>query len=176
MPSHDRGYSGRRRPTAVFASTDRQDPRRECAMSTIGFALVLAIGAAPMHAQGRTECSMQRLTGTWKMASMTFDGKPTNDKELNGAIFRFAGDGLTTETAVGARVEFALTIAESSSPCAFHVTPSAQSGEKGGWMLFAVEGDSLMLGFHDNLDRRPQTFDSRPNMVVARLARQSRQP
>ena|SRR5688572_25906910 len=145
-------------------------------MSTIGFALLLAIGAAPSHAQAQTGCSVQRLTGTWKMASMTFDGKPTSDKELNGAIFRFAGDRLTMETAVGARVEFALKIAEASSPCAFHVTPSAQSSEKGGWMLFAVEGDSLTLGFHDNLDRRPQAFDSRPNMIVARLVRQSRQP
>jgi hypothetical protein len=38
-------------------------------------------------------------------------------------------------------------------------------------MLFAMEGNSLRLGFHDNLSRRAASFDARPDMLVLSLAR-----
>jgi len=57
-------------------------------------------------------------------------------------------------------------------PCAMHVSPVGPTREPPGWMLFALDGGNLRVGFHDNLSRRAATFDARPNMVVLHLSRE----
>lgn len=142
-------------------------------VSTVSLSLLLYALSAPLaHAAGGTVCSADILAGTWKMASFAIDGKPSSDPELNSSVFAFSSGRLSIETGDGGREEFTVEVDAASAPCAIRLSATAKKGGGSGWMLFAVEGGTLTLGFHDNLDRRPLNFDSRPKMVVARLARQ----
>lgn len=124
------------------------------------------------HLKPRPSCTPKPLLGSWLAASLTFDGEPREDDEMLGSILTFTPERLTIETLEHARLEFALEVDAGSNPCAFHLTPLAESKEPPGWMLFAVDGDRLQLGFHDNLSHRAEAFDSRPDMLVLQLSRQ----
>ena len=124
------------------------------------------------HLKRRPSCTPQPLLGSWLAASLTFDGEPRDDDEMLGSILTFTPERLTIETLEHARLEFALDVEAGSNPCAFHLTPLGASKEPAGWMLFALEGERLQLGFHDNLSRRAEAFDSRPDMLVLQLTRQ----
>ncbi len=124
------------------------------------------------HLKARQSCTPQPLLGSWLAASLTFDGEPRDDNEMLGSTLTFTGERLTIETPERARLEFALEVDAGSNPCAFHLTPLGGSKEPPGWMLFAVDGDRLQLGFHDNLSHRAEAFDSRPDMLVLQLSRQ----
>jgi uncharacterized protein (TIGR03067 family) len=116
-------------------------------------------------------CTIEPLRGSWIVTALTFDGKPWSDDEMLGARLTFAADRLKIDTARQERTEFALRVETGARPCAFHLAPLGGSGEPPGWMLFAMEGNSLRLGFHDNLSRRAASFDARPDMLVLSLAR-----
>jgi hypothetical protein len=120
----------------------------------------------------RPSCTPQPLLGSWLAASLTFDGEPRDDDEMLGTTLAVTPDRLTIETLEHVRLEFSLEVETGSNPCALHLTPLGASTEPAGWMLFAVEGDRLRLGFHDNLNRRAEAFDSRPDMLVLQLSRQ----
>jgi uncharacterized protein (TIGR03067 family) len=116
-------------------------------------------------------CSAQPLAGTWKVQSMTMDGRPSGDPEMSGATITFTASRLTIETRQQVSSPFTFEVDAAGSPCALHVTPLGKSTEPAGWMLFAIEGGNLRLGFHDNLSRRAASFEARPNMVVLQLSR-----
>lgn len=124
------------------------------------------------HLKPRPSCTPQPLLGSWLAASLTFDGEPRYDDEMLGSTLTFTSERLTIETVEHARLEFSLEVETGSNPCAFHLTPLGASTEPAGWMLFAVEGARLQLGFHDNLKRRAEAFESRPDMLVLQLSRQ----
>ena len=105
------------------------------------------------------------------MQSMTMDGKPSGDPEMSGATITFTANRLTIETRQKVSTPFTFEVDATASPCALHVTPLGKSTEPAGWMLFAIDGGNLRLGFHDNLSRRAASFDARPNMVVQQLSR-----
>jgi uncharacterized protein (TIGR03067 family) len=124
------------------------------------------IAAAP-------SCAAAPLAGTWDTVSLTFDGEPSTDDEMLGSRLTFTGDRLTIDTAKQSRVEFAVSFEPGAQPCALHLAPVSAPGEPEGWMLFALEGDRLRLGFHDNLRHRAASFESRPDMVVLRLSKRT---
>ena len=105
------------------------------------------------------------------MQSMTMDGRPSGDPEMSGATVTFTANRLTIETVQKVSTPFTFEVEAGASPCALHVTPLGKTSEPAGWMLFAIEGGNLRLGFHDNLSRRAASFDARPNMVVLQLSR-----
>lgn len=118
-----------------------------------------------------TPCAAQQLVGIWKVQSMTMDGRPSNDPEMSGATITFTANRLTIETRQQVSIPFAFEVDVAASPCALHVTPLGKSTEAAGWMLFAMQGGNLRLGFHDNLSRRAVSFEAPPNMVVLQLSR-----
>ncbi len=132
--------------------------------------LALAVLAAERPVTGARTCAVQPLLGTWKADTLTFDGKPQADEEMLGARFTFTKDRLRIETAK-APLAFAISVDAGSAPCALHLDPLEGSREPEGWMLFEVHGSGLRLGFHDNLSRRPASFEARPEMLVLRLSR-----
>lgn len=117
--------------------------------------LVHELSAPPAHAAGEMACTADALAGTWKMASFDIDGKPSSDPELNSSVFAFSSGRLSIEAGDGGREEFTVEVEAASAPCALRLTATAKKGGGSGWMLFAVEGGTLTLGFHDNLNRRP---------------------
>lgn len=133
--------------------------------------LALTLLAAERPVTGARTCAVQPLLGTWKADALTFDGKPQADEEMLGARFTFTEDRLRIETAK-APLTFAISVDPGSAPCALHLDPLESSREPEGWMLFEVRGSGLRLGFHDNLSRRPTSFEARPDMLVVRLSRQ----
>ena len=102
---------------------------------------------------------------------MTMDGKPSGDPEMSGASITFTANRLTIETVQKVSTPFTFEVDATASPCALHVTPLGKSSEPAGWMLFAIEGSNLRLGFHDNLSRRAMSWEARPNMVILQLSR-----
>jgi len=139
----------------------------------------LPAGASPDQSSAATAgktataaaCAAQPLLGTWKVQSMTMDGRPSGDPEMSGATITFTANRLTIESAQKVSTPFTFEVDATASPCALHVTPLGKSTEPAGWMLFAIEGGNLRLGFHDNLSRRAMSFEARPNMVVLQLSR-----
>ena len=102
---------------------------------------------------------------------MTMDGRPSGDPEMSGATITITANRLTIETRQKVSTAFTFEVDATASPCALHVTPVGKSSEPSGWMLFAIEGGNLRLGFHDNLSRRASSFEARPNLVVLQLSR-----
>lgn len=130
-----------------------------------------SVAATGQSAAVAQKCEMQPLTGSWKVQSMTMDGRPSGNPEMSGATVSFTANRLTIETVQHVSQAFALEVEAAARPCAIHLTPLGKSSEPAGWMLFALEDSSLRLGFHDNLGRRAVSFDARPNMVVLSLSR-----
>jgi len=114
---------------------------------------------------------MEPLLGTWVAQSLTSDGAPETDEEMLGSRLTFSADRLVVDTARQAHLAFTLRLEPDARPCAFYLTPLEGNPEPSGWMLFKVAGGVLKLGFSDNLERRPASFEDRPNMHVLRLTR-----
>ena len=126
---------------------------------------------APQAITRPAACSMEPLLGTWVAQSLTSDGAPETDEEMLGSRMTFTADRLAVDTAAQAHLTFALRLEPGARPCAFHLTPLEGTEEPSGWMLFKVAGGVLKLGFSDNLDRRPASFEDGPSMHVLRLTR-----
>jgi len=134
-------------------------------------ALACTLLGAPQAITRPAACSMEPLLGTWVAQSLTSDGAPETDEEMLGSRLTFSADRLVVDTARQAHLAFALRLEPDARPCAFYLSPLEGNPEPSGWMLFKVAGGVLKLGFGDNLERRPASFEDRPNMHVLRLTR-----
>lgn len=111
------------------------------------------------------------LQGSWVATDLTFDGRPTEDAELTNSRWTFEDHKLRLGSPQGDGPLFRFEIDLESQPTSLHLMPIGASGEPEGWMIVAVEGERLKVGFHDNLERRPSRFEARPDMLVLTLVR-----
>ena len=64
-----------------------------------------------------------------------------------------------------------------ADPKAFHATRvEPKSPEQSGWMIYALTGDALQIGFYDALKARPEGFEPREELVVLELSRAAAGP
>ena len=128
-------------------------------------ALGLAAGAGPARASPVTA-----LEGSWTVAQATVNGAARADGKVLNATWTFRGSELVVQTAHGERLRSALSFDATAEPPAFYVTPLDPPGERPLWIIWARQGDELLLAFYDGLDRRPEDFGPRRKLVVLTLA------
>ncbi len=114
------------------------------------------------------------LQGSWVATDLTFDGRPRQDAELTNSQWTFEGHELHLGSPQRGETLFRFEIDAESRPTSLHLTPIGESDEPAGWMIVAMEGERLKVGFHDNLKQRASSFDARPDMLVLTLVRLSK--
>jgi uncharacterized protein (TIGR03067 family) len=115
------------------------------------------------------------LQGSWGVVKATMNGRETRDASLLEGNWTFKGNELNFQSPQKGTARFALKVDAKATPRAFQLTPVEPAAEASGWMLFSREGANLKIAFYDNLQGRPESFESRgpraePELIVVTLA------
>jgi uncharacterized protein (TIGR03067 family) len=133
-------------------------------------------GQAPVSkAVAEDPGAYQALQGSWDVTQATMNGRENNDPSLVGGNWMFKGNELILHSPQKGTVQFTLKLDPNSEPRALHLTAVQPVSGGSGWMLFAREGNSLKIAFHDNLEGRPAGFTPRdpaakPPLIVVTLS------
>jgi len=119
--------------------------------------------------------SFQALQGVWGVAKAAMNGRESRDPSLLEAIWTFKGNELILQSPQKGKARFALKMDSKAGPKAFHLTSVEPANEGSGWMLFSREGEALKIAFYDNLQGRPESFESgvrgsEPELIVVTLS------
>jgi uncharacterized protein (TIGR03067 family) len=112
------------------------------------------------------------LQGTWIVVSSAMNGQLRDDPKLTKSTWTFRENELTMTNGEGQKERFALRT-DAGAPGSLRLDPVPPSKERGGWMIFARDGEQLTLAFGDNLEGRPDDLAPAPKKVVLKLARKS---
>jgi uncharacterized protein (TIGR03067 family) len=114
----------------------------------------------------------ERLQGTWAVTKVTVNGNVVTDPDLSGATVVFQENDLAVKKGDRTMERFALRMDSTADPKAFHATRvEPKSPEQSGWMIYALTGDTLQIGFCNALKVRPAGFEPREDLVVLGLSR-----
>jgi uncharacterized protein (TIGR03067 family) len=114
----------------------------------------------------------ERLQGTWAVTKVTVNGNVVTDPDLSGATVVFQENELAVKKGDRTMERFALRMDSTADPKAFHATRvEPKSPEQSGWMIYALTGDTLQIGFCNALKVRPAGFEPREDLVVLGLSR-----
>jgi uncharacterized protein (TIGR03067 family) len=121
----------------------------------------------------RTKSRVQELQGSWEVTKATMNGAERGDRSLLQGQWQFQGNELVLISPDKGTARFAIQL--DSKTNAFHLTSIEPANVASGWMLFAREGTTLKIAFHDNLEGRPAGFEplepcAKPELVVVTLA------
>src|SRR5205814_1730914 len=101
------------------------------------------------------------LQGSWVVTNATLNGKATADRSLWEGQWTFEGNELVLRSPEKGTARFNLKFDTKAEPKAFHLTAIEPANSGSGWMLFARGGTTLKIAFYDNLEGRPEAFESR---------------
>ena len=106
------------------------------------------------------------LNGTWRVTSMSANGKPRTDDEISGSTWTFDLPRLVVRDGRGHETTYNCAVQDD------YLVVTTPDG-KDGWMKYALDDDGLRIAFFDNLQGKPSGFeaapDANPLLVVVRL-------
>jgi uncharacterized protein (TIGR03067 family) len=109
------------------------------------------------------------LQGTWTVLSAEMNGQFRDDPKLTRSTWIFRENELTMTNGEGQTARFALRT-DAGASGSLRLDPIPPSQERGGWMIFARQGEQLTLAFGENLEGRPDGFSPAPKKLVLKLA------
>ena len=106
------------------------------------------------------------LAGRWQVVSVTANGQPRSDAELDGSIWTFDPPRMTVRSSNGSEKTY------NATPDGTWLPVSSPGGEDG-WMKYELDGEGLRIAFFDGLKGKPSSFEvpatQDPLLVVVRL-------
>jgi uncharacterized protein (TIGR03067 family) len=129
------------------------------------------------EAKGASQADdLTRFQGAWTVTKVNIDGKDVDDRGFSNATFTFRGDELTIASRHEPEEKYTVGLDSSAEPRAMTIRRLGPGARPSGWMIYALKGPTLRIGFDEALRRRPKGFDPEPGLIVLDLARQVSPP
>jgi uncharacterized protein (TIGR03067 family) len=149
---------------------------------TMGLLLFAGPGAfrPALYAQepkGASQASdLARLQGAWTVTKVNIDGKDVDDRGFSNATFTFRGNELTIASRHEPEEKYAIGLDILAEPRAMTTRRLGPGVVVSGWMIYALKGPTLRIGFDETLRKKPKGFAPEAGLIVLDLARQASPP
>ena len=129
------------------------------AVFLVGATVFLVAADPPQNGAATTD--LERIQGTWRIASLEADGEPAPAEIVATLKLVFKDDRLAFTPGEPGFTNYTYKLDPTAKPARFDMT-HADGTHKGQTQMgiYALEGDSLTIGF-GKPDRRPQEFTAK---------------